>query len=213
MQINRKNSMLLIALLFTLLISISFVSAQELDDSNNVKVAIDNDEAVVIESQDDGLDDVSSESNNDELKDSSQVVETMPQVDTGVVSGGVDLTTFNGRTTTGSVVYTVPVNQTNLKSAIVVVNVYSGSGSESYGLYSNVTLNTNNGLEVLGYETLTFDTNIANDPNVYYVNGHTTKQYSDYQMVYDITDKVKNLNPGDTITVGVENTKNFRQTI
>ena len=71
----------------------------------------------------------------------------------------------------------------------------------------NVTLNTNNGLEVLGYETLTFDTNLANDPNVYYVNDHTTKQYSDYQMVYDITDKVKNLSPGDTITVGLENTK------
>ena len=198
--------MLLIALLLTLLISISFVSAQELDDSNNGEVAIDNDESVVIESQD-GPDDLSGESNNDELKDSSQVVETIPQVDTGVVSGGVDLTTFNGRTTTGSVVYTVPENQTNLKSAIVVINVYSGSGSESYGLYSNVTLNTNNGLEVLGYETLTFDTNLANDPNVYYVNDHTTKQYSDYQMVYDITDKVKNLSPGDTITVGLENTK------
>ncbi|WP_405306893.1 DUF3344 domain-containing protein [Methanobrevibacter sp.] len=206
MQINRKNSILLIALLLTLLISISFVSAQELDDSNNGEVAIDNDESVVIESQD-GSDDLSSESNNEELKDSSQVVETIPQVDTGVVSGGVDLTTFNGRTTTGSVVYTVPENQTDLKSAIVVINVYSGSGSESYGLYSNVTLNTNNGLEVLGYETLTFDTNLANDPNVYYVNDHTTKQYSDYQMVYDITDKVKNLSPGDTITVGLENTK------
>ena len=207
MQINRrKNSILLIALLLTLLISISFVSAQELDGSNNLKVAVDNDGSDIIEA-DDGPDALSVESNNDIMKDSSQVVETIPQVDTGVVSGGVDLTTFNGRTTTGSVVYTVPENQTNLKSAIVVVNVYSGSGSESYGLYSNVTLNTNNGLEVLGYETLTFDTNLANDPNVYYVNDHTTKQYSDYQMVYDITDKVKNLSPGDTITVGLENTK------
>ena len=206
MQSKRKNSILLIALLFTLLISVSFVSAHGLDDSNNIEATVDNDESV-IESQNEGLDDISSASDNDELKDSSQVVETIPQADTGVVSGGVDLTTFNGRTTTGSVVYTVPVNQTNLKSAIVVVNVYSGSGAETYGLYSNVTLNTNNGLEVLGYETLTFDTNLANNPNVYYVNDHTTKQYSDYQMVYDITNKVKNLNPGDTITVGVENTK------
>ena len=114
--------MLLIALLFTILVSISFVSAQELDDSNDGAIAIDNDESSVIESQDDGLDDISSESNNEELKDSSQVVDTIPQVDTGVVSGGVDLATFNGRTTTGSVVYTVPENQTNLKSAIVVLS-------------------------------------------------------------------------------------------
>ena len=98
MQINRKNSILLIALLLTLLISISFVSAQELDGSNNLKVAVDNDGSDIIEA-DDGPDALSVESNNDIMKDSSQVVETIPQVDTGVVSGGVDLTTFNGRTT------------------------------------------------------------------------------------------------------------------
>ena len=206
MKFNCKDSILFIVLLFTLVISLSFVSAYELDNSTCDLVKGNNSGSAIFESRENGLEDFSSASNDEELKD-SQVVESMPRVDTGVVSGGVDLTTFNGRTTTGNVVYTVPTNQINLKSAIVVVNVYSGSGGENYGLYSNVTLNTKNGLEVLGYETLRFDKNIANDPNVYYVNDHATKQYSDYQMVYDITNKVKDLSPGDTINIGVENTK------
>ncbi|WP_458456758.1 DUF3344 domain-containing protein, partial [Methanobrevibacter sp.] len=136
-----------------------------------------------------------------------QILPSMSQVDSGVVSGAADFVAVNPVSSPGSLVYTVPENVTDLKSAIAIVNIYSGSGAPSYGLYSNITLNTNNGLEVLGYEALWFDKNTANDVNVYGINDHTTKQYSDYQMIYDITDKVNNLNSGDTITINVANSR------
>ena len=232
MQKNVKNSLLLAILLCVLIISISAISAQELDDSNDNLAVCDNDESLSIENQD--VDDVQSTDNEistiDEKdvnvtgsdsgtgdvlgsNDDSQVlnanptVAPMPQIGTGVVSGGVDFVAVNPWATTGSLVYTIPDGVTNIKSVFVIVNVYSGSGGPAYALYSNVTLNTNNGFEVLGYEELALDISTAGDPNVYSINDHTTKQYSDYQMLYDITSKVNNLNEGDSITIGVKDTQ------
>ncbi|SFL59699.1 Protein of unknown function [Methanobrevibacter olleyae] len=132
-----------------------------------------------------------------------ETVPPMPEVDSGVVSGGIDFTAVNPWTTSGNLVYTIPDGMTNLKSAIVIVNVYSGSGANTYALYSNVSLDTKNGLEELGYEALYFDTTTTNDPNVYLINDHTTKQYSDCQMVYNITNKVNSLSSGDLIKINV----------
>ena len=138
-----------------------------------------------------------------------QLVDKMVELDSGVVSGNVDYVAVNPWSSSSQLVYVIPENVTNIKSVIVIINDYSGSGSQSYGLYSNVTLNTTNGLEVLAFDTLRMDgfPSFSNDPNVYGVNRHTTRQYSDYQLVFDITDKVSNLNPGDKINIGVTNTK------
>ena len=232
MQKNVKNSLLLAILLCVLIISVSAVSAQELDDSNNNLAVSNDDESLSIENQgvdevqstddeiltvneedgnvtgpDSGTGNVLSNDENSQTLNANPTVAPMSQVDTGVVSGGVDYTVVNPWKTTGSLVYVIPDGMTNIKSAIVIVNVYSGSGGSHYGLYSNVTLNTNNGLEVLGYEALALDFDTGGDASVYSVNDHTTKQYSDYQMVYDITSKINNLNAGDSITVGVEDSQ------
>lgn len=134
----------------------------------------------------------------------------MPEVDSGTVSGGVDLVYANPFTeTTGELTYQIPNDSKEITSATVVVNVYSGSGSPSYGLWSNVTLSTSNETNEtknLGYEELWFDQVLTNDPAVYVINNHTTKQYSDYQMVYNVTQDLNNLKPGDSVTIRVANT-------
>ena len=203
-----KISLLSLALLFILVLSASSAFSQDFDNSTNS--AVDNGEYISIENQNDltvkyeGCTTDSMSGGNDEgLIGSGEIVEPMPQVDAGVVSGGVDYIAVNPGETSGNLIYTIPENMTNLKSAIVIVNVYSGSGANTHGLYSNVTLNTNRGLEVLGYEALVFDLTTSNDPNVYAINDHTTKQYSDYQMLYDITDRVNDLASGDTIGINV----------
>ena len=134
-----------------------------------------------------------------------QVLPAMSEIDSGVVSGGADYVAINPVSTSGSLTYTIPEGMTDVKSAIVIVNIYSGSGNPTYGLISNVTLNTDNGLEQLGYERLWLNKATGGDTNVYGVNDHTTKQYSDFQMTYDITDKVNSLESGDTITINVAN--------
>ena len=136
-----------------------------------------------------------------------QVLPAMSEIDSGVVSGGADYAAVNPAATSGSLTYTIPEGMTDVQSAFVIVNIYSGSGAPTYGLISNVTLNTKNGLQQLGYERLWLNKDTANDANVYGVNDHSNKQYSDFQMTYDITDKVNNLESGDTITINVANSK------
>ena len=229
MKKHVKDSLLLLTLLMILILSISATFAQDLDDSTADLAVYNDDDSISIENQDIGYEEVSSANDNagtdavtsvdddaysedtvsaandEEILKTGEIVEPMPQVDTGVVSGGVDCVASNPASASGNIAYTVPEGMTNLKSAIVIVNVYSGSGASTYGLYSNVTLNTKNGLEELGYEALWLDKECANDPNVYAINDHATKQYSDYQMVYDITNKVNTLSSGDSITINVAN--------
>ena len=78
--------------------------------------------------------------------------------------------------------------------------------SETYALHSNTTLNTAGNSKVLGYENLTYVGNQAGDPNVYVINNHTTKQYSDYQMVYDVLGDLKDLGPNSKIKIDVTST-------
>lgn len=132
----------------------------------------------------------------------------MSLVEEGTVSGDVAVHASNPFQTSGSLEYTIPDDVSQIRSANVIVSSYSGSGAPTYALYSNVTLDTGNGVEVLGYEDLRCDIPMANDPTVYRINDHTTKQFSDYQSSYNITDKVNDLSGGDTIKISVENTRN-----
>ena len=132
----------------------------------------------------------------------------MSLVEEGTVSGDVAVHASNPFQPSGSLEYTIPDDVSQIRSANVIVSSYSGSGAPTYALYSNVTLDTGNGVEVLGYEDLRCDMDMAHDPTVYRINDHTTKQFSDYQSSYNITDKVKDLSSGDTIKISVQNTRN-----
>ena len=137
----------------------------------------------------------------------AETADSMPEIDQGTVSGDAELISTNPWSTTGSLEYTIPDGVQEITSAKVIVNIYSGSGnSETYALHSNTTLNTAGNSKVLGYENLTYVGNQVGDPNVYVINNHTTKQYSDYQMVYDVLGDLKDLGPNSKIKIDVTNT-------
>ena len=137
----------------------------------------------------------------------AETADSMPEIDQGTVSGDAELISTNPWSTTGSLEYTIPDGVHEITSAKVIVNIYSGSGnSETYALHSNTTLNTAGNSKVLGYENLTYVGNQVGDPNVYVINNHTTKQYSDYQMVYDVLGDLKDLGPNSKIKIDVTST-------
>ena len=137
----------------------------------------------------------------------AETADSMPEIDQGTVSGDAELISTNPWSTTGSLEYTIPDGVQEITSAKVIVNIYSGSGnSETYALHSNTTLNTAGNSKVLGYENLTYVGNQVGDPNVYVINNHTTKQYSDYQMVYDVLGDLKDLGPNSKIKIDVTST-------
>lgn len=137
----------------------------------------------------------------------AESADSMPEIDQGTVSGDAELISTNPWSTTGSLEYAIPDGVQEITSAKVIVNIYSGSGnSETYALHSNTTLNTAGNSKVLGYENLTYVGNQAGDPNVYVINNHTTKQYSDYQMVYDVLGDLKYLGPNSKIKIDVTST-------
>ena len=137
----------------------------------------------------------------------AETADSMPEIDQGTVSGDAELISTNPWSTTGSLEYAIPEGVQEITSAKVIVNIYSGSGnSETYALHSNTTLNTAGNSKVLGYENLTYVGNQVVDPNVYVINNHTTKQYSDYQMVYDVLGDLKDLGPNSKIKIDVTST-------
>ena len=75
----------------------------------------------------------------------------MDLVENGTVSGDAQIIASNPWKTSGNLEYTIPDNADEIKSVNVVVSSYSGSGAPTYALYSNITLNTKNVLEILGY--------------------------------------------------------------
>ena len=134
----------------------------------------------------------------------------LPSVATGEVSGDIEIASenpFAAGVTDGELAYEIPENVSEIKSAYAVVNSYSGSGKPEYGLTTNISLTAGNTTEVLEYANLTFDNNTANDPVVYPITGFTSKQYSDYQTLVDITNNIKGLSAGDSITISVNNTE------
>ena len=134
----------------------------------------------------------------------------LPSVATGEVSGDIEIVSenpFAAEVTDGELVYEIPENVSEIKSAYAVVNSYSGSGNPKYGLTTNISLTAGNTTEVLEYVNLTFVNDTANDPVVYPITGFTSKQYSDYQTLVDITNNIKGLSAGDSITISVNNTE------
>ena len=134
----------------------------------------------------------------------------LPSVATGEVSGDIEIVSenpFAAEVTDGELVYEIPENVSEIKSAYAVVNSYSGNGNPTYGFTTNISLTAGNTTEVLEYANLTFVNNTANDPAVYQITDFTSKQYSDYQTLVDITDNIKGLSAGDSITISVNNTE------
>lgn len=121
---------------------------------------------------------------------------------TDEVSGGVDVVTTNPWSTTGEATYDIPSEATDIQSATVYVNVYAGSAKNTYGANANVSLITDNGENQIASEQLWIEEG-SSDGKVYPVNDHVDKCYSDYQMVYDITDSLKGLN-GSSIAIHVK---------
>ncbi|WP_458404439.1 DUF3344 domain-containing protein [Methanobrevibacter sp.] len=127
--------------------------------------------------------------------------ENSTDIISGEVSGGVDVATQNPWTTSGELSYDIPADAKDIKTANVYVNVYSGSAQPTYGANANVSLKTVNGENQLASEKLWTEDGSA-DGTIYPVNDHVNKCYSDFQMVYDITDSLKGLN-GTGITLKV----------
>ena len=128
-----------------------------------------------------------------------------PDAISGEVSGDVDITNVNPGNTSGELKYDIPADAKEIKSADLYVNVYSGSAQPTYGANANVTLKTVNGENLIASEVLWIEDG-STDGVVYPVNNHTNKCYSDYQMHYDITDSLKDLN-GTAISIKVDTFK------
>ena len=223
-MINKKSISLLI-LICILVISISGASACD-GDNVTISVADENTEIMNADIDDGNLelddsDDVLSYqcSSSDSLikLDEEDIaiaesplpttVDSMYMSENGVVSGGAKLISVNPWTTNAVLDYTIPDDVEEIKSALVIVNSYSGSGNaDSYALHSDVTL-TADSTVALGSEDLTFSGNQVNDPVVYVINDHTTKQYSDYQYIYNITNNISTLNAGSSLRIDVNNSR------
>ncbi|MGI6483737.1 MAG: DUF3344 domain-containing protein [Methanobacterium sp.] len=87
---------------------------------------------------------------------------------------------------------------TNIDSAMVYVNVYSGSGSQNWplNLTTKIDANGDNDYddpgEFLGEEEMNIPSSM--DGTVYWLNDHCNKVYSDYQVWYDVTDLITSNN-------------------
>ncbi len=188
-----KLSLLLPMLLFILIISMSSICAQDLDNSSNDFIGTD--DAVSIEISNDYNDNLAVESD-------------MNYVSDGVVSGGVDVVAKEPWNTSGEISYTIPSEAKDIKNAMVYVNIYAGSASNTnFVLDSNTSITTNKGVTNLGYEEL-WTEQCSLDGTVYKISGndHVTRVSSDYQICYNITDLLKGLN-GTSLSIKVDSIK------
>ena len=133
---------------------------------------------------------------------------TLPKANTvynGAVSGNVDVATANPWNTKGQLTYDIPAEAKDIKNAMVYVNIYAGSGSNpNYALDSNTSITTSNGKINLGYEELV-TSQCSADGTVYTISGndHVTRVYSDFQILYNVTEIVKGLN-GTSVAINVD---------
>jgi hypothetical protein len=174
---KKKYLICLITLIFIIAVSISSVSAED-SDISNVTAVSDEIDVDIDESADRTINDVSN----------------FQTVDSGNVSGGVDIAEDNHLFTTySSFTYDVPSNAT-IKKAYLHANVYSGSAQPTYAANAEIYMNGN-----LFREENLVCTQGSTDGTVYTINANITKVYSDYDMRYDITDTISGLN-GTTLT-------------
>ena len=145
-------------------------------------------------------------SSNQEILD-AEVSEDISTVDSGTVSGGVDVVakhpwgpsdSQNGNH--GELVYNVPSKATNVKCAYVYVSIYSGSAQPTYGSIADISIKTNKGY-LNKTENLWISSGTTDGIN-YVVNDHITKCYSDYQIFYNITNLAKD-SKGTPISIHV----------
>ena len=122
----------------------------------------------------------------------------------GSVSGGVDVVTENPWNTTGELSYDIPSDAKTIKSADVYVNVYAGSAKNTYGANANVTVTAGNAEKT--YNEVLWTEDGSTDGNVYTVNDHTTKCYSDYMIHYNVTSMLDGLN-GTNLKIKVDTFK------
>ena len=176
-------------------LSLGAVSAQGNDTSALDANAVEADDGLGV-SNEDVLSDVEISPNLDEQMS-----------DAGTVSGDVVVSAIHPWAPSDSVngnkaslTYNVPKKATDIKFAYAYVNVYSGSAQPTYGSYANITIRTDNG-NVSHNETLWINSGTT-DGQIYTVNDHITKCYSDYMIFYDITNLAQGLN-GSAITIDV----------
>jgi subtilase family serine protease len=133
----------------------------------------------------------------------------------GTVSGDLYVNTSNpwastvgGETNEVTQPNTIPT-YTSIDSAMVYVNVYSGSGSANWPVRTTVKLDGNGDGdyddpgELLGVEDMTSES-YTTDGTVIWINDHCMRVYSDYQAWYNVTNLITNNNP--TLYVKTENT-------
>ncbi|WP_148705478.1 PKD domain-containing protein [Methanosarcina siciliae] len=90
--------------------------------------------------------------------------------------------------------------------ARVYVNIYSGSGSANWPLLATTTLDGDGDGSyetTLGVENMDMEYYSA-DGTVYWLNNHTSRVYSDYEIEYDVTDQITSANP--SVHVKIEKT-------
>ena len=122
-------------------------------------------------------------------------------VQTGEVSGGVDVVSSNPGIEYGELNYEIPENVEDLEYAGLFIDCYTaGSYNTVYGSEANVTLTSNGETEQIANERLVASVGSA-DGAVYEINDHTTKCFADYFMTYNLTDKLQNAS--GTITINV----------
>jgi len=123
---------------------------------------------------------------------------------TGTVSGDLYVNTTDGwpSSTQGATNEVTQANTlptyTSIDSAMVYVNVYSGSGSNNWPVRTTIKLDGNgdgdydDAGELLGVE----DMNIPGSPDgtVYWLNDHCNRVYSDYQVWYDVKNLITSTN-------------------
>lgn len=121
------------------------------------------------------------------------------------VSGGMKLLSDNPWSkTSGELSYEIPEG-VKIKSASLVVNIYSGSASPTYGAEVIVGFLTDNGLVT---EDLLLKSDYGStDGTVYEVAPNVTKCYSDYQLCFDVTETLDGLDGGTTAKFLVETKK------
>ena len=199
-----RNILLTLFLVMIICLTVQSISAENITDDSCV-----NESEACFDEIDVGLDDskeILSSYDEDSLSEISS--DPIPTVETGTVSGGVDFThvhpwapsdAVNGNK--GGITYNIPTVASNIKSAYIYVNVYSGSGGTAYGAYANTTITTANIEKQLGSEYLWTSTSSQNGVR-YIVNDHIDRVYSDYMIFYNVTDLLQGLN-GTSVSVDV----------
>ena len=131
--------------------------------------------------------------------------EEMVTTQTETVSGGVIHESTNPWNTTGSVSIEIPETATNVTYAEAIINIYAGSAQPTYAANTSIKLEYGNAVDLINEELIS--TTGSTDGTVYTINDHTTKVYSDYEITYDLTNKIQTLQAGQTITLNVETSK------